>query len=102
MRQSMCREKKQAIRRKILFLTRDDTWMNNPKIVKEVQKQAKLLSSNRLEDKRPLPKLNPDKLIKKDYQYLLDFGYQVDDIMKALGLGSGVFHYWKKKKFQND
>ncbi|EIR3695447.1 hypothetical protein LWX64_002679 [Enterococcus faecalis] len=102
MSQNMQRETKKVIQRKILFLTRDDTWMNNPKIVKEVQKLAKLLSSNRLNDKRPLPKLNPDKLTKKDYQFFLDFGYQADDIMKALGLSSGVFHYWKKKKFQND
>ncbi|BDQ61542.1 hypothetical protein EfsSVR2332_16200 [Enterococcus faecalis] len=81
---------------KILSLTGDDdTWMNNPEIVREVQRLSTLLNSDRIGDKRPLPRLDPDKLTKEEYQRLLDLGYQVKDIKKALGLGTTTFQNWR-------
>uniref|UniRef100_UPI00115E3ADE hypothetical protein n=1 Tax=Enterococcus faecalis TaxID=1351 RepID=UPI00115E3ADE len=73
----------------------DDTWMNNPEIVREVQRLSTLLNSDRIGDKRPLPRLDPDKLTKEEYQRLLDLGYQVKDIKKALGLGTTTFQNWR-------
>ncbi|EML4351772.1 MULTISPECIES: hypothetical protein [Bacteria] len=97
MTKNKLRETKRAIRQRILFLTGDDeSWMNNPEIVEEVQRLSKRLNSNLINDKRPLPKLEPDKLTKEEYQHLLDLGYQVNDIKKALGLGTTTFQNWRK------
>ena len=97
MTKNKLRETKRAIRQRILFLTGDDeSWMNNPEIVEEVQRLSKQLNSNLINDKRPLPKLEPDKLTKEEYQHLLDLGYQVNDIKKALGLGTTTFQNWRK------
>ena len=74
----------------------DESWMNNPEIVEEVQRLSKRLNSNLINDKRPLPKLEPDNLTKEEYQHLLDLGYQVNDIKKALGLGTTTFQNWRK------
>lgn len=96
MANNILKAKKQAIRHKILSLTGDDdTWMNNPEIVREVQRLSTLLNSDRIGDKRPLPRLDPDKLTKEEYQRLLDLGYQVKDIKKALGLGTTTFQNWR-------
>lgn len=96
MANKLLKAKKQAIRHKILSLTGDDdTWMNNPEIVREVQRLSTLLNSDRIGDKRPLPRLDPDKLTKEEYQRLLDLGYQVKDIKKALGLGTTTFQNWR-------
>lgn len=96
MANNILKAKKQAIRHKILFLTGDDdTWVNNPEIVREVQRLSTLLNSDRIGDKRPLPRLDPDKLTKEEYQRLLDLGYQVKDIKKALGLGTTTFQNWR-------
>lgn len=96
MANNILKAKKQAIRHKILSLTGDDdTWMNNPEIVREVQRLSTLLNSDRIGDKRPLPRLDPDKLTKEEYQCLLDLGYQVKDIKKALGLGTTTFQNWR-------
>lgn len=97
MTKNKLRETKRALRQRILFLTGDDeSWMNNPEIVEEVQRLSKQLNSNLINDKRPLPKLEPDKLTKEEYQHLLDLGYQVNDIKKALGLGTTTFQNWRK------
>ncbi|EJU8176801.1 hypothetical protein N5R23_002708, partial [Enterococcus faecalis] len=83
MTKNKLRETKRAIRHRILFLTGDDeSWMNNSEIVEEVQRLSKQLNSNLINDKRPLPKIDPDKLTKEEYQRLLDLGYQVNDIKK--------------------
>ena len=96
MANNILKAKKQAIRHKIISLTGDDdTWMNNPEIVREVQRLSTLLNSDRIGDKRPLPRLDPDKLTKEEYQRLLDLGYQVKDIKKALGLGTTTFQNWR-------
>lgn len=97
MTKNKLRETKRAIRHRILFLTGDDeSWMNNSEIVEEVQRLSKQLNSNLINDKRPLPKIDPDKLTKEEYQRLLDLGYQVNDIKKALGLGTTTFQNWRK------
>ena len=65
MTKNKLRETKRAIRHRILFLTGDDeSWMNNSEIVEEVQRLSKQLNSNLINDKRPLPKIDPDKLTK--------------------------------------
>ncbi|WP_434102675.1 hypothetical protein [Enterococcus faecalis] len=87
MTKNKLRETKRAIRQRILFLFGgNESWMDNPEIVEEVQRLSKRLNSNLINDKRPLPKLEPDKLTKEEYWYILDLGYQVNDIKKALGL----------------
>lgn len=97
MTKNKLREIKRVIRQRILFLTSDDeSWMNNPEIVEEVQRLSKQLNSDLISDKRPLPKLEPDKLTKEEYQRLLGLGYQVKDIKKALGLGTTTFQNWRK------
>lgn len=61
MGKNLLREKKRLIRQKILFLTgENESWMKNPKIVKEVQRLSKQLESDLIADKRPLPSLDPE------------------------------------------
>lgn len=89
------RQKREVMHRILKLTGDDDTWMNNPEIAREVQRLSAQLNSDRIGDKRPLPKLDPDKLTKEEYQRLLDLGYQVKDIKKALGLGTTTFQNWR-------
>ena len=51
MTKNKLRETKRAIRQRILFLTGDDeSWMNDPEIVEEVQRLSKQLNSDLISD----------------------------------------------------
>ena len=51
MTKNKLRETKRAIRQRILFLTGDDeSWMNDPEIVEEVQRVSKQFNSDLISD----------------------------------------------------
>lgn len=86
-------QKKQA-RRVIFAMTLEENWREDQQAVQKVQKLSEVIGSDSIADSKPLPKLDFDKLTRKNYLYMLQNGYLVRDIRKALGVGTARFGEW--------
>lgn len=70
----------------------DENWLNDPEAVKKVQVLSEAISSDLLNDSKPLPKLDPERMTRNNYLYLIQLGYLRKDIQKAMGIGKTLFN----------
>lgn len=88
---ALTKEQKKYTRKLMATIMSDDNWMENPEAVEHVQALSQSIGSDLLHDSKPLPRLDPERMTRNNYLYLVQLGYLRKDIKRALGLGSTLW-----------